>query len=157
MFPSSTSVTSHTRLQQQLTKNTQKMFPTLFKNAVEKSKELKIARSWWQLKCLHARYPTQSQYSANFSGQKSRKVVIWSSWLRSCDYIIGAPQGKCPTWQVCWSWILWWWRYNGPSFLVFYVILQYHVIKGSFDFLYRSPSRWITILPRLVVIDTVEI
>ena len=38
--------------------------------------------------------------------------------------------------------------------IVYHVILQDHVIKGSCDVMDRSPSRWVTILPSLVFINT---
>ena len=41
--------------------------------------------------------------------------------------------------------------------LVYYVISQEHMIKGSCDFIDRSPSRQVTILPSFAAIDTVVV
>ena len=40
------------------------------------------------------------------------------------------------------------------KFLGCHVILQDHMIKGSSDIMGRSPSRYVTILPSLMVIAT---
>ena len=41
--------------------------------------------------------------------------------------------------------------------LACHVVLQYHVIIGSYDFMGSSPLRWATILPSLVVITTLVV
>ena len=40
-------------------------------------------------------------------------------------------------------------------FLVFHVIKQYHMIKGSGDYINKSPSRYVTTFPSLVVMGNV--
>ena len=57
---------------------------------------------------------------------------------------VGATQAKSPSFQV--------WHYGGRNIIVFacHVALQDHVLKGLNDFMVRSPSRYVTILPSLV-------
>ena len=41
--------------------------------------------------------------------------------------------------------------------LVYHMILQNKMLKGSFDFMGRNPSRQVTILPNLVTIGTLVV